>query len=174
MSGKAYGKNLPYGFRGAVSRQPDTLVMPFTNLGTTNIGYGEPVVFDTTKKGVRQVASGDATSAIIGLAVRRVGQPYVDDPMGYYYKAGDTVDVLVRGSMTVEVLDTTGIAARGKVYCCNGSAASTDEDRVAGAIVAQAASGDSPDTIEVPNTVFATGVCDSNNIAEVTILTRSI
>ena len=159
MSGKAYGKTIPFGFRGAVSRQPDTLVMPFTNIGEDNIQFGEPVVYDATTKGVRKIKSGDNSADIIGLAVRRMGQPYADDNQGWYYKKGDTVDVLVRGSMTVELKTATGIAARGKVYV----------DPADGGVTSV-----STNMIEVPNAVFATGDYDSNNIAEVTILTRSI
>lgn len=170
MAGKVIGKTLPFGFRGNVSRTPDTIVMPFCAVGDDPIQFGEPVVYDATNKGVRKVASGDTSASIIGIAVRRMGQPYADSADGYYYAKGDTVDVLVRGSMTIELLSATGIAARGKVYVCNG----TGSNRPAGSIVAQAASGTGADTIEVPNTVFATGDYDASNIAEVTILTRSI
>ncbi|MBR1821496.1 MAG: DUF2190 family protein [Clostridia bacterium] len=159
MAGKAYGKTLPFGFRGAVSRQPDTLIQPYTNTGEANIEFGAPVVFDTTNGGVRKIASGDAATDIIGLAVRRMGQPYADDPKGYYYKKGDTVDVLVRGSMTVELKAITGIAARGKVYV----------DPADGELTSVAT-----DNLAVPNAIFATGNVDSNNVAEVTILSRNI
>ena len=159
MAGKAYGKTLPFGFRGAVSRQPDTLIQSYTNTGDDNIEFGAPVVFDGSTGGVRKVASGDANTAIIGLAVRRMGQPYADDPKGYYYKKGDTVDVLVRGSMTVELKATTGIAARGQVYA----------DPTDGELTSV-----STNNLAVPNTKFATGNFDSNKVAEITILARSI
>lgn len=170
MAGKAYGKTLPFGFRGAVSRQPDTLIQSFTNTGEENIDFGEPVVFDATKNGVRKIKSSDteaASAPIIGIAVRRVGQPYADSPDGYFYAPGDTLDVLVRGSIMVELKDKASLAARGKVYVCNGS----DESKPAGSIVCAA---DTTKTLEVPNAIFATGNCDGNNIAEVTILSRSI
>lgn len=159
MAGKAYGKSLPFGFRGAVSRQPDTLIQPYTNVGDANIQFGAPVVYDATNGGVRALASTDAATDIIGLAVRRVGQPYSDDAQGWYYKKGDTVDVLVRGSMTVELKATTSITARGQVYVdpSDGELTSVSTNNLA-----------------VPNTRFATGKYDSNNIAEVTILARSM
>ena len=117
MSGKAYGKTLPYGFRGAVSRQPDTLIQSDTNVGNPAIQFGAPVVFDATNKGVRALKSTDETASdIIGIAVRRIGQPYADSEDGWYYKKGDVVDVLVRGSIAVELKATTGIAPRGQVY----------------------------------------------------------
>lgn len=160
MSGKAYGKTLPYGFRGAVSRQPDTLIQPYTNVGDDAIQFGAPVVFDATNKGVRALKSTDATASdIIGIAVRRIGQPYADDANGWYYKKGDVVDVLVRGSIAVELKATTGIAARGQVYV-------DPEDGELTSV--------STDALAVPNAKFASGNYDSNNIAEITILERSM
>lgn len=165
MAGKVIGTKLPFGFRGAVSRTPDTIIAPYPHVGADPIQFGEPVAFDATNKGVRKVAATDTASAIVGIAVRRVGQPYADDEHGWYYKQGDVVDVLLRGSIAVEVASDTGITARGAVYVCKGSG-----DNAAGSIVC--AIGD--DTLEMPNTVFAIGECDANKIAEVTILTRSI
>lgn len=171
MAGKVIGKQLPFGFRGNVTRTPDTIIAPYANIGTDNIQFGEPVAFDAAEKGVRKVAAGDTAENIIGIAVRRIGQPYADNEQGWYYAEGDTVDVLLRGSIAVEVADATGIAARGKVYCNQStggltSAASHTEK-----------SGETTTTInhlQVPNTIFTTGECDSTNIAEVTILTRSM
>lgn len=157
MSAKAIGKTLPFGYRGAVTRQPDTLIQPYTNVGEDAISYGAPVVYDNG--GVRKIKTGDTADSIIGIAVRRIGQPYADDASGWYYKTGDVVDVLVRGSIAVELKATTGIAARGKVY-----ADASDGE------LTSVASGN----IALPNTVFATGSVDSNNIAEVTVLTRNI
>lgn len=160
MSGKAYGKTLPYGFRGAVSRQPDTLIQSYTNVGNTAIQFGAPVVFDATNKGVRALKSTDETASdIIGIAVRRIGQPYADSEDGWYYKKGDVVDVLVRGSIAVELKATTGIAPRGQVYA----------DPADGELTSV-----STDALAIPNAKFATGNYDSNNIAEITILERSM
>ncbi len=160
MSGKAYGKSLPFGFRGAVSRQPDTLIQSYTNVGNANILFGAPVVYDVTNGGVRALAtSGDSASDIIGIAVRRMGQPYSDDAQGWYYKKGDTVDVLVRGSIMVELKATTGIAARGQLYA----------DPSDGELTSVSTSN-----LAVPNAKFTTGKYDSDKIAEVTILERSM
>lgn len=170
MSGKAIGIRLPLGYRGNVSRTPDTIISPFTNKGEDNIPYGAPVVFDKETKGVRALKSGDAaaTAPIVGIAVRHIGQPYSDSPEGYYYAPGDVVDVLVRGSIVVELSDTEEIAAQGKLFACDGS----HEDHQPGDFVCKA--GDNSDTIEVPGAIIATGVTDESNLAEITILTRSI
>lgn len=168
MAGKVIGKTLPVGFRGNVTRTPDTIIAPYCNVGDESIQFGEPVIFDVARNGVRKIASTDAdATALIGIAVRRIGQPYADDENGWYYKKGDIVDVLLRGSIAVEVAATTGIAARGAVYVCTGAA----ESENAGAIVcATAASG----RLKLPNAVFATGIYDGEKIAEVTLLSRSL
>lgn len=168
MAGKVIGKTLPLGFRGNPSRSPETIIDSFVNTGSANIEYGEPVVYDPTTKGVRKIASTDTGSVlIIGIAVRRVGQPYVDDPKGYYYKQHDMVDVLIRGSITVELAAVTSLAAHGAVYVRNGSGGSS---KPAGGIVCAS----DTDTVLIPNAVFTVGEYDANNIAEITILTRSI
>ena len=141
MAGKAYGKTLPFGFRGAVSRQPDTLIQSYTNTGDANIEFGAPVVFDATNGGVRKIASGDAATAIIGFAVRRMGQPYADDPKGYYYKKA--IGCVPHKQVCVDPAD-------GELTSVQGS------------------------NLAVPNTVFATGNYDSNNVAEITVLSRNI
>lgn len=168
MAGKVIGKTLPIGFRGNVTRTPDTIVTPMCNIGADNIQFGEPVVFDATSKGVRKIKTTDTTNAnVIGIAVRRIGQPYADSDDGWYYKPGDVVDVLVRGSIAVEVAVTTGIAARGSVYVCNGA----QSGEKPGEIVCTTAS---TGRVQIPNAVFTTGNFDSDKIAEVTILSRSI
>ena len=168
MAGKVIGKTLPFGFRGNPSRNPDTLIDSFVNTGSANIEYGEPVVYDPSTKGVRKITSTDTGSVlVIGIAVRRIGQPYADSPSGYYYKQHDMVDVLIRGSVTVELAAATSIAAHGAVYVRNGYGGAS---KPAGGIVC--ASGD--DTVLIPNAVFTTGEYDTNNIAEITILERSI
>lgn len=174
MAGKVIGKNLPYGFRGAVSRTPDTVITSFMNTGSDPIQFGEPVVFDPTTGGVRKIASTDTTNAnIVGIAVRRIGQPYADSEKGWYYNEGDIVDVLVRGSICIELASTTGIAAKGGVYVYNGLKVSTIPSHAAGGIAA-AADSTNNDTVQIPNAIFTIGKADANNIAEITILTRSI
>jgi len=166
MAGKAIGKTLNFGYRGAVSRTPDTIIQAYQNVGTDPIQFGEPVVFDATNGGVRKITTTDTTNdGIIGIAVRRMGDPYVDSNMGWYYKAGDVVDVLVRGSIVVELKATTSIAAHGKVYVANGNNSMT-----AGDLYCATATG----LVEVPNAIFTTGVADGNQCAEVTITERKV
>lgn len=173
MPGKVIGDKLPRGFAGNPSRMSDCVIAPYNYPATEtgNIQFGEPVVFDPTTKGIRKFASTDAAGAIIGIAVRRIGQPKSDDENGWYYKPGESVDVLLRGSITVPVLDATDIAARGGVYVCTGTATG----RPAGAIVCKAATGTGADTVQIANAKFSNGEIDSTDmVAEITLFERVI
>jgi len=169
MSGKAYGVSLPIGIRGTVTRVADEVIGPFCHVGDDPIQYGAAVMYDATNKGVRKVLESDsAGTKIIGIAVRSIGQPKADNPNGYYYEKGETVDVLLRGSIAVELEEATGIAAMGQVYV----------NPTTGELTAKAdhtpQGGSKVDHLAVPNCVFATGAVDANNVAEVTITKRSI
>ena len=166
MAGKAIGKTLDFGYRGTVSRTPDTVIQAYQNVGSDNILFGEPVVYDATYGGVRKSGTSDTDSTgIIGIAVRRLGDPCADSAMGWYYKQGDTVDVLVRGSVVVETRAQTSIAARGPVYVANGN-----NSTAAGDIYCASGSG----LVQVPNAIFTTGKYDANKCAEVTITERKV
>lgn len=167
MAGKAIGITLPYGYRGAVTRSPDTIIASYVHAGDEAIQYGEPVVYDAASGGVRKLTTADTTGDnIIGIAVRRMGQPYADAPDGWYYRKGDSVDVLLRGSIAVELTDIAGIAARGKVYVANGANAS----HAAGQILAASGEG----ALAIPGAIFSTGKVDADKIAEITILERTM
>ena len=169
MAGKVIGKNLPFGYRGTPSRNPDTIIEPFVNKGEDNIQYGDPVLYDPTANGVRRLKSDDSSaSAIIGIAVRRVGQPYANNVQGYYYAPGDMVDVMTRGSIMVELEAHTGIAPRGAVYAdpATGEISSLANHTPEG--------GSQVSHLAIPNAIFATGKYDANEITEITILSRSI
>lgn len=169
MSGKVIGDKLPRGFAGTPSRMSDCVIAAYNYPATAsgNIQFGEPVVFDTTTKGIRKIASSDESGAIIGIAVRRMGQPKSDDANGWYYKPGESVDVLIRGSISVPLLNATSIAARGAVYVCNG----TGSNRPAGSIVCAS----NTDTVAISNAKFSTGDVDATElIAEVTLFERVI
>lgn len=163
MPGHVIGKTIPFGYAGNVSRMSDCVIAPYRYDAslTGNIAYGEPVAFDTTTGGVRKLSSSDVTNAaIIGFAVRRIGQPKTDYADGWYYEPGETVDVLLRGSMSIALEDSTGIAARGAVYVDPAT------QKLYGAT----------DTgyLAIPNATFAAGVADDNGIAEITLTERVI
>lgn len=159
MAGKVIGTSLNIGYPGNVSRMSDAVIMGFPVGGSSNIKYGEPVSFDPTTGKIVAVTKDTTGTTIIGFAVRRVGQPYVDSEDGWYYKPGDVADVLVRGSIVVEIETATGIAARGGVYL----------DTTTGKITSVSTSNTA-----IPNAIFSTGKVDANKTVEVTVTERGI
>lgn len=165
MPGHVIGKTLPFGYAGNVSRMSDCVIAPYkydiAHEADGNIVFGEPVAIDTTNGGIRKLTADDASnSVIIGIAVRNIGQPKADNPNGWYYAPGETVDVLLRGSMSVVLENTTGIAPMGAVYVAPATGklyAATDTGRLA-----------------LPNAKFSTGVADGNKVAEITLYERVI
>lgn len=163
MPGKVIGTSLMYGFPGTPSRMQDCVIAPYKyNVANGDpIEFGEPVAFDSTTNGVRKVGSSDTATDIIGIAVRKIGQPYADNAEGWFYQTGDTVDVMLRGSITVPVSNSTGIAARGQVYVV----------KETGGIVCTSGAS----TLAPTNMKFATGNINSTDmVAEVTITERNI
>lgn len=155
MAGKVIGTALDFGYPGNVTRGFDTVIMAYPVGGKENIIFGAPVAFDAENNCVVAVSGDTEADSLIGVAVRRIGQPYVDDSKGWFYKPGDTCDVLVRGSIAVEVAEEADIIARNK--------ASYDAKNK----VFVASGG-----IEMSNAVFATGKVDGNSVAEITLLQR--
>lgn len=169
MPGKVIGTVLQYGYAGNPSRMSDCVIAPYrydiAHAADGNIAFGEFVAIDTTNGGIRKLGSSDSDgSAIIGVAVRHIGQPKADNENGWYYAPGEIVDVMLRGSMTVKLKNTTSIVAGGGVYTANGTNSTTVGD-----IVCAAASG----YVQVPNAVIATGKVDATDkLAEITLLER--
>lgn len=165
MPGKVIGTNIPKGFAGNVSRMSDNVIQPYNYAAslTGNIAFGEPVAFDAVNNGVRKLASGDTADAVIGVAVRHIGAPKEDSNDGYYYAPGETVDVLVRGSIMVPVEDEEGvtIAPRGTVYV----------NPATGKVYAATGTG----RIALTNAKFGNGAYDEDSgVTEVTFTERAI
>lgn len=159
------GKTMSLGFAGTISRMSDNVVAPFiyasSNVG--NIQFGEPVVYDPTTKGVRKMASGDTADSVIGFAVRHASQPKSDTDDGWYYAPGETVDVILRGSIMVPIEDgaTATIAPRGSIYA----------DPATGLLYGATASG----RVALNNAKIANGRYDAaNQVIEVTVLERAM
>lgn len=157
MAGKTIGKTLPLGYRGNVSRTPDIIIESFRNVGTGAIDFGGAVYFSTN--GVKAADASASNSNLVGFAVRKMGQP--GDNNAWSYAANESVDVLVRGSIVVE-MDNSTPTAHAQVYVTS-----------AGVITAT-----SSNNTAIPNTVFSTGktetVDTTHQLVEVTVLERSI
>lgn len=156
MPGKVIGKNMNFGYPGSVTRNPDTIITPYPCDGE-DIQFGDPVMLNSDGT-VSRVDSTTAAANIIGFAVRTAKQAY-DDEGDAYYREGDAVDVLIRGNINVKVI-TGAPTLRGPVQV-----STTD-----GTVVAGASSG----ALDIPNAVFSTGRKDANDVAEVSLLSRSV
>ena len=99
MSGFVIGKQLGKGFAGNVSRSQDTVIACFAAKGA-EIPFGAPVILNADGT-VSRYSKGDSAAKVIGFAVREVKQAK-DDGGEAAYKAGEPVDVLLRGSVVVE------------------------------------------------------------------------
>ena len=161
--GKTIGISMPLGFAGTISRMSDCVTQPYKYAAsnTGNIQFGEMVAYDATNGGVRKMKATDTADDIIGIAVRHAGQPKDDTPTGWYYAPGETVDVLVRGTIMAQLGATTSVAARGTVYV----------DPATGLMYGATAAG----YLTVSNAHFGNGKVDSDQkITEVTLLTRAV
>ena len=117
-------------------------------------------------------------AGFIGVAVREVKQAnqYITDgpvPIFGAYTQGQTCDSLERGSCSVLVRVTTGIAPWGQVYL-RVALNPAVPGGVIGGFEAQPDTGVAGyNTIALNNVQFTTGLADSNGVAEISLLTRN-
>lgn len=176
MPGKSIGIALNLGYAGTISRSVDTIITPKVVKSIISgeketelpIVFGEPVILNDDNTYSRFGAAGTASN-FVGIAVREVKQA-----IDYYagnnaYLPGETCDVLNRGSITVLCNNGTPISG-GKVYV-----RIAENAAIPNGVVGQfEAAADGSNTVEIPNLKWTTGKLDSNKIAELTILTRTI
>lgn len=176
MPGRAIGIELNLGYPGTVSRSVDSIITPKIVKSTIEgnketeppILFGEPAVLNSDNTYSRFGADGTADT-FAGIAVREVKQA-----IDYYagsgsYLPNEVCDILNRGSVTVFCNNGTPTAG-GKVYIRN-----KENPAIPAGVVGQfEAEADGTNTVEIPNLKWTTGKKDSNNVAEVTVLTRTI
>lgn len=176
MPGAAIGIELNLGYPGTVSRSVDTIITARklqSNIQdgketASPVGFGEAVVLnsDNTYSKFRESST---AKDFVGIAVREVKQT-----TDYYSSAGaylpnEIMDVLNRGSITVNCNNGTPTAG-GKVFIrIKGNQAIPN-----GKVGQFEAIADADNTVEIPNLKWATNKLDKNRVAEVTILTRTI
>ncbi|MDU4597183.1 MAG: hypothetical protein E6Y49_04380 [Clostridium sporogenes] len=176
MSGKAIGIELNLGYPGTVSRSVDTIITARKLQSNIQDGketafpvaFGEAVVLNSDNT-YSKFGESNTSKDFVGIAVREVKQT-----IDYYSSAGaylpnETMDVLNRGSITVNCNNGSPTAG-GKVFIRIKENLSLPDGKV-GQFEAIA---DGENTIEIPNLRWATNKLDKNSVAEVTILTRTI
>lgn len=163
------GTTLNIGYPGSFSRNADCIIASrvIKTADAAGPAFGDPVILNADNTYSKFGAAHTATQ-FAGVAVREVKQ--ATDYMNQgdvVYRPGEQADAILRGAVCVKI--NNGVpAAGGTVYI-----------RIAenGAIPAGVVGGfeavaDGSNTVALTNAVFTTGQIDSNNVAEITILTR--
>lgn len=167
MAGHVIGKSLLRGFAGTISRQIDAVVEALINKeASAPIEFGAPVVLKSDGSGVVNWGSSNVATDFIGIAVREIKTENTYGQADAKYNAGDVVDVLTRGSISVKcVKDSTATSEpkkNGVVYV----------RKATGAFVAAAEGSSGANTIALNGVVWAQNGLDANGIAEIVILDR--
>lgn len=166
MPGSTVGKKMNNGYPGGVSRNIDAIITNKISKG--EIPFGAPVVLNADNS---YSAFGKTNTAadFVGISVREVKQAinYNTSSSGYLDK--ERTDALNRGYICIKV-NNGKPSPNGKVYIRIKENVSIT-DGVIGGFEAEA---DGTNTIELPNVRFTTGELDSNKVAEITILNRSM
>lgn len=107
-------------YPGAISRHVDDIVISIPNTSSNPIKFGDPVFLDSTNKGGRGWASGDAFTGFLGVATRigiKTPDVYANQAGSNegQYNPGDIMSVIVRGSVCVDLASGTP-AIGGAVY----------------------------------------------------------
>ena len=154
------------GYPGTVSRQKDDVIKSFKNSGGVEIPFGVPVYLNQTGGGVEQLSNTTVTTNFVGFTVRVADKTPETYPAGQFtsqqpasYKDKDPVDVLVRGSMIVEIDGNCRIGT--PVYVRR-----SDNKLVC-------VQGESNTTVELPG-VFISRVKDAEGMAEIVISKRNL
>lgn len=167
MPGRTIGISMNAGWPGTQSRSADAIIQNRIAAGT--IAFGQAVALKGDTNQWRLVATGDAASAIAGVAVREVVQANTFDPQSNPdYVANMPCDVMTRGNCIVKC--QRGTPTAGSAVYVRITANVQYADAVVGGFEAEA---DDANTVQVPNIEWTTGVIDANKCAEITIKTRA-
>lgn len=172
MSGYVVGQQLDYGYPGTVSRLADAIITnrAVRSTDTANINFGDPVVLNSDNT-YSKFGSSNTAADFAGVAVREVKQSTQYFAATGDYEPGQPCDVLERGSVTVTCTEGTPTAG-GPVYVV--TVAGTGAISAVGNFVATATpAGTGSTAVQITNAQWKTGQVDSNNVAELTILSRN-
>lgn len=166
MSGAVIGKELNFGYPGNVSRSIDAIITNRPSKG--DIPFGTPVVLNGDNT-VSSFNESNTSEDFVGIAIREVKQAinYNTSASGYLDK--ERTDVIVRGSVCIEVNNGTS-AAGGKVYIRIKENPALPKGFVGGF----EAEPDGLNTVELKGVRFTSGRVDANKVAEITILDRKM
>lgn len=158
MAGAVIGKRMNLGYIGKISRDADAIVINRITDGESEaIDFGS-AVFLTETNTVRNAATEDTVGQFVGVAVATVVQATEYTQQASAYLPNKACDILVRGSIIVELGTGTPVAG-GQVYF----------NKETGAFDAQT----SASAIQIPAS-FTTGYVDGKGGVEITILKRNL
>lgn len=167
LNPQVIGKEMPHGFAGCYSRQPDMIVETRPAGGETPIPFGAPLMYDTTKPAVVAAGATFTAANFVGVAGFEIKSAltYLDQQIGQY-APGDAVNVFQRGSINVKVYDGTP-ALGGTVYVRTVES----ETYTTSPVGSFSATNESGKTVALTNCQWG-GPVDANGIAELVILTK--
>lgn len=160
MPGTVIGKKINLGFVGKVSRDGDAVIV---NRVVSNAEDSTPIkfggaVFLNDDNTVRNFKTGDTVNKFVGIAVATVIQATDYNTQASSYQVAKGCDIMVRGSIIVE-LGTGTPKAGGAVYY-NSTTGKFDTATSEGAFAIPAS--------------FTTGYVDGRGGVEITILERNL
>ncbi|GAB6170557.1 hypothetical protein JCM15765_03840 [Paradesulfitobacterium aromaticivorans] len=169
MPGQAIGIAMNLGYPGSFARNGDCIIMNRLVKATDAAGpaFGDPAVLNTDNT-YSKFGAANVSADLAGIAVREVKQTADYYSSAGVYNPGEPCDVIERGN--VAVLCNVGTpTAGGKVYV----RITANVAIPAGVVGGLEAAADGVNTLELTNCKWATGKIDSNNVAELSILTRN-
>jgi hypothetical protein len=165
MPGQSIGTSLLNGYPGSFARNSDCIIAG--KIATADIAFGSPVVIGATNK-VTKFGAADTLANFLGIAVREVKQSPDYVPATGKYKVGEVADILERGSISVICVEGTPTPLAG-VWVCTSAGTNT----VIGDLVATATPAGSPSVVALTNCRWGSDSIDSNNVAELAIVSRN-
>ena len=106
--GSTIGQKLDYGYPGGYAIQPDALISTHVNADNKEIAFGELVIYNDDKTGVKLLrADGFTMANFAGIATRSIKQPYsYTDQNKAAYQPEDAVSCFQRGIISIVCVDS--------------------------------------------------------------------
>ena len=162
------GKEMPHGFAGAYTRQPDMIVNTRPAGGAAAIPFGQALKYDGSGN-VVAMSAGATAAQFVGVAGKeiRTALAYLDPSQGQY-AVGEPVSVFMRGSINVKC-NNGSPKVGGDVYVRVAANEGLPNAPVGGFEAVSDATA--ANTIKLTNCQWGSSA-DANGVAELVILTR--
>lgn len=162
---KTIGKSLAFGFAGAYSQQPDSVITTQIIKGDQPVYFGDPVMLDADGF-VRAADSTFSADNFVGIASKEIRSAVTVDNMDGVYRKDDAASVMTRGAISV-ICQTGAPKKGGAVYVRIGNPPTGKK------VGGFEAAPDGTDTAELPNCVWISE-SDSDNVSEIRMKTINL